>query len=168
MNSIKKPYNHYNTFHGSGSLNDYSSLNQIFKTKFLNTGTNSSPDLHQNLQLRSKKSVPTIYQELIKVRYMRPLETLHNNLCFENLNNFLTRMIYDRHSPYIGSNSISKSISYSNQFSNSIDSNPINIISLDRSHLKKNKEEIKDNNDELLSSICKSEIENITDSVKKK
>lgn len=24
---------------------------------------------------------------------MRPLETLHNNLCFKNLNNFLTRMI---------------------------------------------------------------------------
>ena len=31
---------------------------------------------------------------------MRPLETLHNNLCFKNLNNFLTRMINDRHSPY--------------------------------------------------------------------
>ena len=30
---------------------------------------------------------------------MRPLETLHNNLCFKSLNNFLTRMIYDRHSP---------------------------------------------------------------------
>lgn len=27
---------------------------------------------------------------------MRPLETLHNNLCFKNLNNFLTRMINDR------------------------------------------------------------------------
>lgn len=26
---------------------------------------------------------------------MRPLETLHNNLCFKNLNNFLTRMIND-------------------------------------------------------------------------
>lgn len=34
-----------------------------------------------------------IYQDLIKVRYMRPLETLHNNLCFKNLNNFLTRMV---------------------------------------------------------------------------
>ena len=33
---------------------------------------------------------------MIKVRYMRPLETLHNNLCFKNLNNFLTRMINDR------------------------------------------------------------------------
>lgn len=35
---------------------------------------------------------------------MRPLETLHNNLCFKNLNNFLTRMI-DSSS---GSSSLSK------------------------------------------------------------
>ena len=30
---------------------------------------------------------------------MRPLETLHNNLCFKNLEYFLTRIINDRHSP---------------------------------------------------------------------
>lgn len=41
---------------------------------------------------------------MIKVRYMRPLETLHNNLCFKNLNYFLTRMI-DSSS---GSSSLSK------------------------------------------------------------
>lgn len=41
-----------------------------------------------------------IYQELIKVRYMRPLETLHNNLCFKTLNAFLTRMVNDRQSPH--------------------------------------------------------------------
>ena len=29
---------------------------------------------------------------------MRPLETLHNNLCFKTLNNFLTRMINDKQS----------------------------------------------------------------------
>jgi hypothetical protein len=39
-----------------------------------------------------------IYQELKNVRYMRPLETLHNNLCFKTLNNFLTRMINDKQS----------------------------------------------------------------------
>lgn len=32
----------------------------------------------------------------MKVRYIRPLETLHNNLCFKTLNNFLTRMINDK------------------------------------------------------------------------
>lgn len=31
---------------------------------------------------------------------MRPLETLHNNLCFNTLNSFLTRMINDRLSPH--------------------------------------------------------------------
>jgi hypothetical protein len=31
---------------------------------------------------------------------MRPLETLHNNLCFKTLNNFLTRMINDRQMSY--------------------------------------------------------------------
>jgi hypothetical protein len=116
-NSLKKlPYNHYNTFHGSGSLNDYLSLSQIFKARNLNAGTNSSPDLNQNGLVRCRKSVPTIYQELIKVRYMRPLETLHNNLCFKTLNSFLTRMIYDRHSPQ-ENGSLAKSGSYSNQLS---------------------------------------------------
>ena len=37
---------------------------------------------------------------MIKVRYMRPLETLHDNLCFKILDDFLTRMINDRYSPY--------------------------------------------------------------------
>jgi hypothetical protein len=32
-------------------------------------------------------------QELIKVRSIRPLETLHNNLCFNAMNNFLSSMI---------------------------------------------------------------------------
>ena len=41
-----------------------------------------------------------IYQDLVKVKYMRPLETLHNNLCFKTLNNFLTKMINDRQSPH--------------------------------------------------------------------
>lgn len=78
---------------------NYLSLSQIFRTKILSQGTNSSPDLNQNLLGRYRKSVPSnyyimifflinkyvffvaIYQELIKVRLMRPLETLHNNLC---------------------------------------------------------------------------------------
>ena len=29
---------------------------------------------------------------------MRPLETLHNDLCFKTLNNFLTKMINDKQS----------------------------------------------------------------------
>ncbi len=55
---------------------------------------------------------------------MRPLETLHNNLCFKNLNNFLTRMINDRQSPYEVKNQSDKiktSLSYTQQLSNSID-----------------------------------------------
>lgn len=102
-------------------LDDYHSLSQIFKTKNLTGGTNSSPDLNnQNVLVRCKKSLSTIYQELIKVRYMRPLETLHNNLCFKNLNNFLTRMIYDRHSPH-ETTILTKSTSYTNQLSNGSD-----------------------------------------------
>jgi hypothetical protein len=31
---------------------------------------------------------------------MRPLETLHDNLCFKILDDFLTKMINDRYSPY--------------------------------------------------------------------
>jgi hypothetical protein len=31
---------------------------------------------------------------------MRPLETLHDNLCFKTLDEFLTRMINDRYSPF--------------------------------------------------------------------
>ncbi|CAF0824579.1 unnamed protein product [Brachionus calyciflorus] len=101
----KEPYNHYNTFHGS--TNNYLSINHIFRNKFLNMGTNSSPDLNQS-HGRPKRSIPTIYQDLIKVRYMRPLETLHNNLCFKNLNNFLTRMINDSSSTSNVSNSQNK------------------------------------------------------------
>jgi hypothetical protein len=87
-------YNHYNTFHGSGSAASYLPLSHVFKAKSHlhgQTTNNSSPDLNQNLNLRNKKTLPTIYQELIKVRCMRPLETLHNNLCFKNFNNFLKR-----------------------------------------------------------------------------
>jgi hypothetical protein len=72
-------------------------LHQVFKNKIFNNGTNSSPDLNQNpLSRIARKSFPTIYKELIKVRYMRPLETLHNNLCFKSLNAFLERMINER------------------------------------------------------------------------
>ena len=31
---------------------------------------------------------------------MRPLETLHNNLCFKTLNDFLTKMVNERQSPH--------------------------------------------------------------------
>ena len=55
----KEAYNHYNTFHGSGAHNyNYLSLNQVFKSKFVNYGTNSSPDLNQNVP-RNKKSLPS-------------------------------------------------------------------------------------------------------------
>lgn len=50
---LKEPYNHYNTFHGS--TNSYLSLNHIFRNKFLNNGTNSSPDLNAN-NGRSRRS----------------------------------------------------------------------------------------------------------------
>ncbi len=89
-------YNYYNTFHGSGTLSSYLSIHHVFKNRALTAqGTNSSPDLNQAI-VRNRKSIPTIYQEFKKVRYMRPLEILHNNLCFKVLNNFLTRMINDK------------------------------------------------------------------------
>ena len=37
-----------------------------------------------------------MYPDLIKIRHIRPLETLHNNLSFRALHNFLTRMIKER------------------------------------------------------------------------
>lgn len=56
----REPYNHYNTFHGSGSYN-YMSIGQVFKNKILNTGTNSSPDLNQNVIGKSRRSFPSIF-----------------------------------------------------------------------------------------------------------
>lgn len=76
-----------------------------------------------------------IYQELIKVRYMRPLETLHNNLCFKSLNTFLTRMIYDRHSPNEITASLLKSKS-SNNLSNNADKLEINANEQAKKELK--------------------------------
>lgn len=114
-------YNHYNTFHGNSNNNNnaYSSLNQVFKTRFKVQTTNSSPDLNRHSLNRSKQSkyinlflinylklilyflfflnmFQVIYQDLIKVRYIQPLETLHNNLCYTTLDKFLTRMINDK------------------------------------------------------------------------
>lgn len=50
-------YNHYNTFHGSGSSGSYLPLSHVFKTKTNSHGANSSPDLNQNLMIRNKKSL---------------------------------------------------------------------------------------------------------------
>lgn len=60
---------------------------------------------------------------------MRPLETLHNNLCFKNLNNFLTRMINDRHSPYDSSTSSLKANNTDNDLTrnNSNNNNSNNV-----------------------------------------
>lgn len=99
--AISSSYSHYNTFHGSEAYN-YLSIGQVFRNRSFNanpTSTNSSPDLNQQLAMGSrhhKKSFSVIYHDLMKVRYIRPLETLHNNLCFKVLNNFLTRMVNDK------------------------------------------------------------------------
>ena len=52
----ESPYNHYNTFHGSGTTANYLPLSHVFKNKSTQ-GTNSSPDLNQNLMIRNKKSL---------------------------------------------------------------------------------------------------------------
>ena len=54
---------------------------------------------------------------------MRPLETLHNNLCFKNLNNFLTRMIDTNkaNGSLKGQDQLKRSLSYAQQISNSFD-----------------------------------------------
>jgi hypothetical protein len=58
MNTKDSTYNHYNTFHGSGSgsTNNYLPLSHVFKNK-TSQNTNSSPDLNQNLLIRNKKSL---------------------------------------------------------------------------------------------------------------
>ncbi len=80
---------------------------------------------------------------------MRPLETLHNNLCFKNLNNFLTRMIYNKQKPnqQLSSNScVYESIMYSKQFSNdSLKALTSNLCP--KEDTTKNKTEIKNENE---------------------
>lgn len=51
---------------------------------------------HHHGHHHHRKSFSVIYQDIMKVRYIRPLETLHNNLCFRVLNDFLIRMINDK------------------------------------------------------------------------
>ncbi len=58
LNTAKELYNHYNTFHGSGTSN-YLSLAQVFRNRTTSFGTNSSPDLNQNLVGKTRKSVPS-------------------------------------------------------------------------------------------------------------
>ena len=84
--------NHYNTFHGSATPSSYAHISSLFSPKS-SFGTNSSPDLNQKKLPNRLRSSSVIYQELIKVRSIRPLETLHNNLCFKAMNNFLSSMI---------------------------------------------------------------------------
>jgi hypothetical protein len=81
-----------------------------------------------------------IYQELVKVKYMRPLETLHNNLCFKTLNNFLTKMINDRQSPY---EFIKSHPPFLNLESISSVEEPINNLKLEDIHQKKETKENK-------------------------
>lgn len=90
----KEGYNHYNTFHGSGSYN-YLSLGQVFKNKILNQGTNSSPDLNQNKIGKPKRSFPskTIFLKRIFIYYdfknkyialetiLGRTRTLYNTVC---------------------------------------------------------------------------------------
>jgi hypothetical protein len=84
-------YHYYNTFHGSATPSTYTHVSSLFSPKSA-FGTNSSPDLNQKIPRRTRKDSVNP-QELIKVRSIRPLETLHNNLCFNAMNNFLSSMI---------------------------------------------------------------------------
>ena len=84
-------YHYYNTFHGSATPSTYTHVSSLFSPKSA-FGTNSSPDLNQKLPRRVRRDSVNP-QELIKVRSIRPLETLHNNLCFKAMNNFLSSMI---------------------------------------------------------------------------
>jgi hypothetical protein len=73
INTVRDLYNHYNTFHGSGTYN-YLSLAHVFRNRTTSFGTNSSPDLNQNDFLaKYKKSVPSklfIFRLYFKSMYL--------------------------------------------------------------------------------------------------